>query len=561
MEQDITKPDLYPVKGQYAPNEPVTLILDLPPQYADAVQVSCRHLEKCVFEASYPISGAVTEITLPGFSQEFLGLGIHAVLIKDCALQTTLFTAADVSKPGHVVRYGFLSSFDQGDMEDRDIAAMAKYHINLVQFYDWSYRHDHLVAEADDYRDMMGKRNFLPCVRYKIDACHRRGMGAMAYGAVYAASRPFWEAHKDWSLYALPEKPLVFINTFYFMNIDRACPWHDHIIQQYREAISKVGFDGIHMDTYGYPKSALNASGEVCDLSEHLPRLINDTNEYLASCGLKPRLIFNNVGAWPVEATTQTHQDAVYMEVWPPYERLHHLKELILKALPAGKPVVLAAYIAPFRLESEERALYCALINSFAINASGATQLFLGEEDAVLTQGYYADHSILTPWQNRRIRDYQDFFVRYQELLFDSELRDVTMTHCCWDNMEYLCDKPFSAYGEPDKLWLILRESTNTKLVAMVNLCGNSEDYWNRGKEKPKTLYGITFHISVIGSVQNVFYATPDDNGGNTVSLPFSLEETDRGHVIAVTVPTLEIGGLLWFHVNNTDIKQSPRIL
>jgi dextranase len=393
---------------------------------------------------------------------------------------------------------------------------------------------------------MMGKSNFLPCVRKKIDACHKRGMGAMAYGAVYAASREFWEAHKDWGLYALPEKPLVFINTFYFMNIGRACPWHDHIIQQYREAISKVGFDGIHMDTYGYPKSALNAKGKVCNLAEQLPRLIEDTNAQLSACGLKPRLIFNNVGAWPVEATMDAHQEAVYIEVWPPYERLYHLKELILKALPAGKPVVLAAYIAPFRLESEERALYCALINSFAINASGATQIFLGEENGVLTQGYYADHTILTPWQSRCIRDYQDFFVRYQELLFDRELRDVTMTHCCWDNMEYLCDTPFSAYGEPDKLWLILRESAAVKLVAMVNLCGNGEDYWNRGKEKPNTLHSITFHILVIGRVENVFYATPDDNGGNAVSLPFSLDETDRGHVITVTVPTLEISGLLW---------------
>lgn len=540
-------PDLYPFKGQYAPGEPVTLILETPQHYADTVQIICRHLEQCIFEGSYPVSGTVTQITLPGLSQKFLGLGIQAALFRGRTLITALFTAADISVPGRVVRYGFLSSFGQEDMEDRDVAAMAKYHINLVQFYDWSYRHDHLVAETDEYSDMMGKRNFLPSVRYKIEACRRHGMGTMAYGAVYAASREFWEAHKDWGLYALPGKPMVFINTFYFMNISRACPWHDHIIHEYREVIGKAGFDGIHMDTYGYPKKALNASGGVCDLKEQLPELIEDTSNQLAAAGLEPRLIFNNVGAWPAEATMYTHQDAVYMEVWPPYERLYHLKELILKALPAGKPVVLAAYLAPFRLESEERALYCALIASFVIAANGATQIFLGEENGALTQGYYADHSILTPWQSRLIRDYQDFFVRYQELLFDRKLRDVTMTHCCWDNMEYLCDTPFSAYGEPEKLWLILRESADIKLVAMVNLCGNGEDYWNRGKDRPKTLYGITFHIQIIGKVQNVFYATPDSDGGNAVSLPFSVSETDRGHVLTVSVPSLEIGGLLWF--------------
>ena len=544
-------PDLYPMKGQYAPGEPVILVLETPPQYADTIQVSCHHVQQCVFESSLPVLGTVTEIALPGFSQEFLGLGIQASLFKDGAFITTLSTAADVSVPGRVVRYGFLSSFGQGDMEDRDVSAMAKYHINLVQFYDWSYRHDHLVAETDEYSDMMGKRNFLPCVRYKIDACHRRGMGTMAYGAVYAASGEFWEKHKNWGLYALPGKPLVFINTFYIMNIGKACPWHDHIIHEYREAIGKAGFDGIHMDTYGYPKTALNASGEICDLKEQLPQLIEDTGAQLTAGGLKPRLIFNNVGAWPAEATMHTHQEAVYMEVWPPYERLYHLKELILKALPAGKPVVLAAYIAPFRLESEERALNCALITSLVIAANGAAQIFLGEENGVLTQGYYADHSILTLWQSRKIRGFQDFFVRYQELLFDRILQDVTMTHCCWDNMEYSCDTPFSAYGEPEKLWLIIRESADTKLVAMVNLCGNGEDYWNRGKEKPTTLHGVTFHIQIISFVQNVFFAAPDLDGGNALPLPFTVKETDRGRVLTVTVPRIEFGGLLWFQENN----------
>jgi dextranase len=183
------------------------------------------------------------------------------------------------------------------------------------------------------------------------------------------------------------------------MNIDRTCPWHGHIIQEYREAITQTGFDGIHMDTYGYPKTALNSSGMVCELKKQLPELIKDTGDQLTETGLKPRLIFNNVGAWPVEGTMYIHQEAVYMEVWPPYERLHHLKELIIKALPAGKPIVLAAYIAPFRLETEERALYCALITSFVIAINGATQIYLGEENGVLTQGYYADHSILTAWK------------------------------------------------------------------------------------------------------------------------------------------------------------------
>jgi dextranase len=549
MENINPQPDLFPAKGRYDPGEGVSLILETPPGFADEVVITCLHLNARLFEARYPVTGERTEILLPEFHADFLGLGIRAELYKEGVLRDTLYTAADISVAGRVARYGFLSDFGAEDASDEDVASMAKYHINLVQFYDWSYRHDQLVPPTEEYQDMMGKRNSLTCVRRKIEACHSRGMGATAYAAVYAASRPFWEEHRDWGLYALPGKPLVFINTFYFMNIAETCPWHDHIIGQYQKAMDEVGFDGIHMDTYGYPKTAQNASGELCELKEQLPRLIEHTAAKLRAGGREPRLVFNNVGAWPVEETMRAPVEAVYMEVWPPYERLHHLKELILKALPSGKPVVLAAYPAPFRLETEERALYGALMMSFVIAASGATQLFLGEENGVLTQGYYADHSLLTRWQSRNIRDYQDFFVRYQELLFDRELSDVSMTHLGGENLEYCCDAPFSAYGEPDKLWLTLRENRGIKLVAMLNLCGNNEDYWNHGKEKPRTLHDVTFQIQVNGQVDGVWCATPDAQGGEAAPLPFSLLETERGRVLRVTVPTIEICALLWFRI------------
>ena len=299
-----------------------------------------------------------------------------------------------------------------------------------MQFYDWAYRHDTLVAPTDDYADMMGKQNSLPAIRKKIAACHARGMVAMAYGAVYAASRAFRDAHADWGLYAGAGRPMVFIGTFYYMDIES--PWREHLFAQYTDAVARVGFDGIHMDTYGEPKRALNAKGETRDLEAALPALIRDAHAALQNAGHTPRLIFNNVGAWPVEATRAAPQDAVYMELWPPMDRLRHLREAVWLAQPAGRPVVLAAYPAPFRTETPERALVGELIASFAIALCGATQLFLGERDAVVTQGYYADYTRLAPWQAEKIKAYQDFFVRWQKLLFDRALRDVSLTHNVW---------------------------------------------------------------------------------------------------------------------------------
>ena len=69
-----------------------------------------------------------------------------------------LQTAFDVAEsPRKLLRYGFLSDFTEKDRDNGALEWLLKCHINLIQFYDWSYRHDSLVAPQEDYHDMMGK--------------------------------------------------------------------------------------------------------------------------------------------------------------------------------------------------------------------------------------------------------------------------------------------------------------------------------------------------------------------------------------------------------------------
>ena len=91
-------------------------------------------------------------------------------------------------------------------------------------------------------------------MRHITNEIHKRGMKALGYGAVYAAGAEFAEKHPGWRLYAEKGKPLLFIDVFSIMNLRSA--WHEHIISEYGKAVHEVGFDGIHMDTYGFPKTA-----------------------------------------------------------------------------------------------------------------------------------------------------------------------------------------------------------------------------------------------------------------------------------------------------------------
>ena len=516
--------EIFAEKGVYRPEEAVTLTVR-----NDAVcraVITVTSLAEVVGEYAFDCPAGKSSFTLPPFGCDFGGFG---VLCRGGGEEARC--AFDVQRQLRAFRYGFLSDFSPADGDDADVSAMAKHHINAVQFYDWSYRHDHLVAPCEEYRDMMGKRNSLPVIRSKIAACHAHGMKALGYGAVYAASEEFAAQHPLWRL-TTGAGALQFIGVFSIMNLRSG--WAEHIINEYCSAV-RLGFDGIHMDTYGFPKTALDASGHVVHLEDDFPALIARTRSALPDA----TLVFNNVGAWPVEQTMHAPVDAVYIEVWPPYDRYHHLKELMLTAKRSGKSIVIAAYPAAFRTAAAEEALNSQLILSCVFAAHGATQLWFGEENAAVTQGYYADYSRLTPAQEAALRQYDDFFVRYEQLFFDDSLQDVSMTHFGWDNTEYRCSCPASVSGEPGKLWLILREKPGMKLVSVLNLCGESSDLWAEGHNECLPQKAVQLDVQVFGAVKRVLTASPDAAGGDLVRLPAALMQGERSPEVHLTLPEL----------------------
>lgn len=336
------------------------------------------------------------------------------------------------------------------------------------------------------------------------------------------------------------------------MNISKDCKWHNHIINEYKKAVLELDFDGIHMDTYGYPKTAFsinNNSYKTEYLQDHFPVLINDTKYELSKIKKDVAVIFNNVGNWPVYATAPTNQDAVYIEVWKPYERYHHIKEIISWAKHYGnsKPVILAAYLKPFKEENAQRAEFSALILTAVIASNGAYHLILGENKGILTQGYYVDYSTISDSFLRIIRNYYDFIIRYINLLYDNELVDVSMTHVAGDNTEYIIENvDYSTYGEANKLWITIKEKPLLKTISFINLTNNNEDYWNEGKNKPNNLQNIRICVLTERKIKGVFIASPDYNNGQVKNLEYHIENRDRGKYAVIDIPEIYIWSLLY---------------
>lgn len=520
--------DIYPAKASFEPGTKIFLIAE---NNGNADRAVLRITRKQVFCFPVDLTSGKNRLLLKDFPAEPGGYGVEAEFYRGDVYLYHAYTAFDIVSSEKLIRYGFLSDFSESDSGEEDIVSMLKLHINAVQFYDWSYRHDDLVAPETHYTDMMGKKNDLCVIREKVEACHKYGMKALAYGAVYAASAQYQRDHPEQSLYDSQGKPLCFIETFYIMNISRENGWHEHILKQYRTAMEQAGFDGIHMDTYGEPKTALDWKGEIQYLEEQFTPLIDDAAEFLTKNNTSPVLIFNNVGGWPLARTVNAHQSAVYIEVWPPNVTYRHIGSLIREASRGERPVIIAAYPAAFRTCESESALESQLYLSFVIAMHGASQIFFGEQNAVITQGYYADYVALTDKQLAAVRTYQDFFVQYGEFFYDRELADVSMTHQGWDNREYVFTPAGSADGEPQKIWYHIRQSKDTKVIYFVNLSEN-DNLWAEGKRKPSHNIRISAQIEIHRKPKHIWFATPDEHHGARQKCEWSIPE-GKSEIIA----------------------------
>ncbi len=579
--------DFFCDRAQYRPGEPIALTLEIDNHDGTQGRGRCRlelirlnhTVEELVLDEDFAPGRRKVTFSLEPRTEHLAGFGVELTIEVEGEPAAIASTAFDVAaEPSARMRYGFLSDFTTEELgKTEDVELLAKLHITHVQFYDWMYRHDTLVPPSRHFTDPMGKSGDLEVIEEKISACRALGIRSIAYGAVYAATKEFFELHRDWALYHVDGTPYCFIGRFYIMNVGRRSPWSNHITAQFKEVISQLGFDGIHMDTYGFPKRALgldrrgrdeqapavggpapnvdrSADLTVVELREELPRLIEQTRE---TVGDESTLIFNNVGAWPMETTAAAPQDAVYIEVWSPYTGYHHLVELIASArkLGGGKPVILAAYLPAFKEADSDQALleaeHSALLATAVITSAGGSHLLLGEEAGLLTEAYYVDHATLRPAFLKTMRRYYDFLVRYSELFFDAGLVDVTSSHLGVEFPDYSVEgAPITQIGEAGRVWVTIHESAERRVISLVNLVGLKDDRWNAGHAPSPPQSELRVRARVLRKVDSIYAASPDSPSLRAYPLSHTRHasfeaasvggpESADGEVYTVTLPVL----------------------
>lgn len=464
----------------------------------------------------------------------------HIVLSMDYLQTVTAFEIENDWKKRP--RYGFLSDFTDDEINRHDyIDTFLKLHINVVQYYDWMYQHNDLIAPTDKFTDLMGRELNQRVVKERILMCQKYGIKNIAYGAIYGASNAFYDNHKEWAFYNTKKEPIRFIDVFTIMNFTKESPWRNHLIGEYEKAIEIMNFDGIHMDTYGYPKKALNYQGKVIHLDNHFNELINDTKAHLKDRGLSSDLIFNNVGAWPVQETYKADQSALYIEVWNPMSTYNHLVTLVreVKNLTKQRELIISAYLKPYFSKNSSTAVNAHKLLAAVLYAAGAFHLIMGEDKKTLRTGYYCDYGSLNDNEFNEIRNYYDFNTMYSEVLYDNTMNDVSLTHLDGDNTEYAfteCD--VSPTPEIGKVFTIIKENDERKIIHLINLVDSDTLEWNEPQNSREAVKLIKVEVLSLITVSSIYLTSPDKNL-LPIEVEFNSVETERGNLITFKIENL----------------------
>ncbi|THF74000.1 glycoside hydrolase family 66 protein [Cohnella fermenti] len=548
--------DVIPNKAQYKPGEEVRL------RFRDGGGRSLAgwSYEFVLMDQNRPIRTGTGDCTADIYLEPVgEGSGAYGVFLTmngpggELASAETAFDVAEHWR--EAPRYGFLSDFapeEEGDEED--VEFLNRSHINVVQFYDWMYRHDRLLTKEEPFVDPLGRRLSHRVVREKIEALRIRGIASLAYAAVYGALPDYVKEHPEQALYQNNGRAYSLGGFFYIMDISSDSDWTRHLLGQLEEALEGMGFDGFHLDQYGFPKKAIRKArggDEVVRLKDLYPSFINQVRERVSVLRPDAGLIFNNVSNYPVHTTAGADQDVIYIEVWDPVTQLRDVKQIIDWArMLSGKQVVLAAYLPAFHPDKgidPHQAEIGARLAMGTIFASGGYHLLLGERESVLADSYYPKYGAMTDSLRSVVQRHYDFIVMYRGLLFDHELDDISMTYSGGINTEVVVSKEgvaFTPVGRPGAVWTIVKEKPGYLIVHLLNLDGVSDDSWHSAKERePTPLAGIEIRAELWEEIEHVYWATPDGDSIRPEELRHERiareGEGEGGDRIRVVLPSL----------------------
>jgi dextranase len=527
--------DFYPSQGSFSPGEAITFLVELETSIPQVIslRILIQHFtdQPTIIEQSLQLAFGAQTIQMKwtppakpaGYSAQL------EILTANDSQTLHAATAFDVlSSWTDFPRYGFLTDFSATRVDPESvIKKLTRFHINGLQFYDWQYRHDQLLAPTEEYIDPLGREMSLASVRKLVDVAHRHGMAAMPYLAIYAASAEFWRAHSDWALYDESGSPIAFGENFLgLMDPTSGSPWSEHLLEEGARALENIPFDGLHIDQYGDPKHAWDSHHNPMDLPQAFADFIQSASDQHPD----KTILFNAVGNWPIEALAKTAVDFLYIEVWPPDVEYRRLAEIVLNAvrLSHGKAVVIALYLPASRPANN-------LLADAVIIACGGTRIELGEEARLLSDPYFPKHEEISAALYSTLRQLSDFTVRNGEWLRPYNLSKGEKEFWAKSdlNPEFISTE--------EALWTVVRNYPKSFVVQLVNFTGlDPHQRWDEVHAASTLCQDVSIEIQLSRRPTQIFWDCPELTKG-----PQALDFEYSNEVLKFQVPQIHLIGLV----------------
>jgi len=507
-------------KAVYVPGQTVTFKLKSLPAGA---HVRYRYLNDVLGDET--LSAATWTWKPP--ATDYRGYVVEVYTKVDGQDKTQFIIAVDISSNySKFPRNGFLSAFGLKNSGEIGfvISDLNRYHINVVQFQDWHFKH-HLpmagtaAAPAMQWKDIANRDSYLATVKGFVDASHGFNMKSIFYNLAFGALSDAasdgvpsqWNLYKDASQVNRDFHPLgaPFKSNIYLLDPSNT-GWQQFIAAKNNDVYATFGFDGYQVDQLGNRGQLYDASGAPVNLEATYKPFL----QAMKAAAPTKSLVMNAVNQYGAQSIAESPVDFLYTEVWSPNESFDQLATIIRDndAMAGGtKKTVLAAYMnydlanTPGYFNTPGVLLTNAVIFSF-----GGSHLELGEH--MLGKEYFPNNNLqMKPELKSSMTAYYDFLTGYQNLLRDGGVFNSPVISCTNNKMTLNTWPP-----QIGQVSVVGKIFTNKQVLHFLNFTNAAHLNWrdtNGNQTLPATITNAVINFTTTKTASRVWTTSPDENG------------------------------------------------
>ncbi len=454
--------------------------------------------------------------------------------------------------PGERPVHGFATSF-----QDDDVPAILEWlrdlRCTVVQIYDWMASYAAPLGPPGGWKDPSDRPVSYTALRSLAAGLREGGAVAHAYAPIYAVDLPFAAAHPELLMVRNDGRSQRF-----FDMIELADPanegWQRHFAATYGAAADRIGFDGFHVDTYGYPRAAHNPGGEAIDMRAAYESFL----AFLRAARPRDQISFNQVNGVPSALKLPPGPGFRYCEVWRPNDQWRHLEALMdrssgragLLAPPGTRDALVRGSIAcyppvwgrddpagPVRGQAREGSLRTALCTEAVATCLGASALLYGDVRAVLCDPYYPKHERLSTQEADTVIAWHRFALRCRDLFVEGE--DTSWYDIADENgavgVEW--DGPVRPEPVGGAVFARVVRAEDCVAVAVLDLTGSAHGLWSEPTGRGRCRSVRARLLLQAPERWHAAVATLGRAGDRFVAAPVTAAEHREGRAVEVEVP------------------------